>query len=210
MSEREQINLKAQDFFENLWRRGDPWDLETSAFEEEKYDRQLRILADRPSPRALELGCGAGAFTRLLSRVSDHVVGIDISPAAIARARSTGMRENAVEFHAGNILEYDLRTGGPWDLVVMSETIYYLGWLYSFFDVAWVASEIFAATVVGGRFLMANTCGGIEDYLVRPWLIRTYRDLFLNAGYRLESEDIFRGSKNGADVEVLISLFAKR
>jgi hypothetical protein len=56
---------------------------------------------------------------------------------------------------------------------------------------------------------MANTCGGVEDYLLRPWIIRTYRDLFLNVGYRLESEEIFHGTKSGVDIEVLISLYQK-
>src|SRR5206468_2131690 len=108
-----------------------------------------------------------------------------------------------------NIMDFDIRNEGRWDLVVMSETIYYLGWLYSFFDVGWRASELFAATTDGGHLLMANTCGGVEDYLLRPWLIRTYRDLFVNSGYQLKSEDMFRGKKNGTDLEVLISLFAK-
>ena len=56
---------------------------------------------------------------------------------------------------------------------------------------------------------MANTYGGVEDYLLRPWLIRTYRDLFLNVGYRIEAEEVFCGNKDGVELEVLISLFAK-
>ena len=56
---------------------------------------------------------------------------------------------------------------------------------------------------------MANTCGGVEDYLLRPWIIRTYRDLFLNVGYQREVEEIFHGKKNGVDIDVLISLFDK-
>jgi SAM-dependent methyltransferase len=210
MSDRENTNLTAREFFENLWTRGDPWKLETSRFETEKYERQLRLLADRRYPRSLELGCGAGAFTRLLTRVSDHVVGIDISPAAIERARGAGKTTNGLKFHVGNIVDYDLRSGSPWDLVVMSETIYYLGWLYSFFDVAWLASEIFAATRVGGRFLMANTCGGVGGHLMRPALIRTYHDLFLNTGYHIEAEEMFKGSKDDVEIDVLIDVFTKR
>jgi hypothetical protein len=106
-------------------------------------------------------------------------------------------------------MDYDLRAEGSWDLVVMSETIYYLGWLYPFFDVAWLAGEIFAATGDNGRLLMANTCGGVEDFLLRPWIIRTYHDLSVNAGYRPASEETFRGMKDGCDIEVLISLFEK-
>ena len=56
---------------------------------------------------------------------------------------------------------------------------------------------------------MANTCGGVEDYLLRPWIIRTYHDLFLNVGYQLDAEETFRGTKDGADIEVIISLFGK-
>src|SRR3990172_2005201 len=124
-------------------------------------------------------------------------------------AEAAGGGHGTVEFLATNIMDYDPRSEGPWDLVVLSETIYYLGWLYSFFDVAWLSSELFAASGRGGRLLMANTCGGGDDGLLHPWLIRTYRDLFLNVGYRLEIEEVFRGTKNGVDFEVLISLFAK-
>jgi len=106
-------------------------------------------------------------------------------------------------------MDYDPNTEGPWDLVVMSETIYYLGWLYPLFDVGWLATEIFAATREGGRFLMANTYGGEKDYLLRPWLIDTYRNLFLNVGFDLEAEELVTGAKNGVEYEVLVALFSK-
>ena len=37
MAEREQVSLKAQSFFNDLWTRGDPWELETSNWEHERY-----------------------------------------------------------------------------------------------------------------------------------------------------------------------------
>jgi hypothetical protein len=49
----------------------------------------------------------------------------------------------------------------------------------------------------------------VSDKLLLPYITRTYRDLFLNVGYRLEAEEIFRGTKNGIDFEILISLLAK-
>lgn len=208
MTERSLIAQKAQAFFEDLWKRGDPWKLETSEFERAKYEREIAILQGRRYPRALEIGCGTGSFTRSLAHIADQVVAIDISPTAITRARAASGLE-AIDFRVANIMDCSPRSEGPWDLLVMSETICYLGWLYSFFDVAWLAAEIFAATREHGQMLMANTCGGVEDYLLRPWIIRTYRDLFLNVGYRLDSEEIFRGKKDGVDIEVLISLFGK-
>jgi SAM-dependent methyltransferase len=207
--ERKLSDEKARLFFEDLWKFGDPWDLETSQFEKDKYDLQLAMLGNHRYPRALEIGCGAGAFTRRLSGIADRVLALDISANAIAKAQQAKLEYGSVEYRVANVMDYSVGDQGPWDLVVMSETICYLGWLYSFFDVAWLAAELFAATRTAGQFLMANTCGGVEDYLLRPWIIRTYRDLFLNVGYQLKSEEMFRGCKNGAQVEVLVSLFMK-
>jgi SAM-dependent methyltransferase len=209
MTESEFISEKARAFFDNLWKRGDPWDLESSEFEQDKYARQLEMIDGRRYAHVLEIGCGAGAFTLLLAGIADRVIALDVAPSAIARAREAGADPKVVDFRVANIMDYDLRAEGPWDLVVMSETIYYLGWLYPFFNVAWLASELFTTTNDAGRLLMANTYGGTEDYLLRPWLIHTYRDLFLNVGYRLEAEEIFRGTKDGADLEALNTLLVK-
>ena len=209
MTERKQTDEKARAFFEDLWKRGDPWELESSEFEQAKYMRQLSMLDQYRYARALEIGCGAGSFTRLLAGITEQVVALDISPTAIECVRTEGSGSATVDFRVANIMDYDVRAEGPWDLVVMNETIYYLGWLYSFFDVSWLAAKLFEATRGGGRLLMANTCGGVEDYLLCPWIIRTYRDLFLNVGYRLEAEETFHGTKNGVHLEVLISLYNK-
>ena len=207
MSERSLIHSKAEAFFEELWKKGDPWQFETSAFEREKYEAEIAALGGRRYSRVLEIGCGAGCFTRSLARIADQIIAIDISPTAIARARTIGL--DTVDFKVANIMDYNPRVEGPWDLIVLNETICYLGWLYSFFDVAWLAAELFAATRDNGQLLMANTCGGVNDYLLLPWIIRTYHDLFVNVGYRLASEEIFRGTKDGSHIEVLIADFGK-
>jgi SAM-dependent methyltransferase len=209
MSERESISQKAQSFFEELWKRGDPWDIETSDFEQRRCTRLLQILSARRYAKALEVGCATGVFTRFLARVADRSVALDISPTAIACARKTWTGPDSTEFRVANIIEYDPRAEGPWDLVVMSDMIYFLGWLYPFFDVAWLAMELFAATTVGGQLLLANCYGGAEDYLMRPSLIRTYRDLFVNVGYHIKTEETFRGTKNGVEIQALITLFEK-
>jgi SAM-dependent methyltransferase len=206
-SDREDAGQRARSFFDDLWQQGDYWALETSAFEQEKYAREIALLAGHRYPRVLEIGCGAGAFTRLLADLSDHVLAVDVSAAAIQRAR--GVTRSNVEFREANIMETDLELEGTWDLVVMSETIYYLGWLYSFFDVHWLARRLFAVMTDGGRFLMANTFGDSVGYLLRPSLIRTYRDLFVNEGFRVAREEIFCGTKEGTPLEVLISVFEK-
>jgi SAM-dependent methyltransferase len=209
MTDRESINRKIHSFFEELWQRGDPWDLETSEFEQRRCARLLEILSARRYAKALEIGCAGGVFTRLLAQVADRVVALDVSPTAIERAKATWPGPESAEFQVANIIDYDARREGPWELVVMSDMVYLLGWLYPFFDIAWLAMELFAATCVGGQLLLANCYGGVDDYLMRPPLIHTYRDLFINVGYRIKTEETFRGTKNGVDIDVLITLFEK-
>jgi SAM-dependent methyltransferase len=207
--DREQVGQEARQFFDSLWAKGDPWHIETTAVTQRTHARLMALLEGRRYRRALEIGCGAGAFTRRLARIADSVLALDIAPAAIEAARAPSIGPGAVEFRVANIMQCDVRADGPWDLVVMSEMVYFLGWLYPFFDVAWLASELLAATADGGRLVLANTQLGMEQPLMLPWIIRTYHDLFRNVGYRVEAEEILPGAKNGVELEILISLFVK-
>jgi SAM-dependent methyltransferase len=209
MNDREVLAEKAQNFFEELWSQGDYWELERSELNQASFERQRSLLDDRRYGRVLELGCGAGLFTSQLAEISDWVVGLDVAPSAIEQARARGLDPNTVDFRVANVMDYDYRAEAPWDLVVMSETIYYLGWLYSMFDICWLGSEIFRATVEGGRMLMANTYGSRKDHLLLPWVIDTYRDLFLNVGYRRDAEEVVRGVKHTVHYEILVTLFSK-
>jgi SAM-dependent methyltransferase len=209
MIERERVSQHAREFFDRLWSKGDPWDIEGAELTRREHDRMIALLDGRRYGRVLEIGCGAGAFTRRLSTIADAVLALDVAPAAIERARTLNAGPAAVEFRVANVMEYDPRADGPWDLVVMAEMIYLLGWLYPFFDIAWLASQLFAATADGGRLLLANTIYGMEQPLLLPWVIRTYHDLFRNVGYETESEETMRGAKDGVELEILISRFVK-
>jgi 2-polyprenyl-3-methyl-5-hydroxy-6-metoxy-1,4-benzoquinol methylase len=213
MSEHHEAHAKARAFFDDIWSRGDIWQLETSEFEQAKYRCQLDLLGPGPHGRALEIGCASGCFSRLLASQGDQVVALDVSPLAIQRARELAARagDSTVDFRVANVMEFDPAPDGPWDLVVMSETIYYLGWLYPFWDVGWMAKQLFEATAPGGRLLMANTRVAIEnqDYLLQPWIIDTYRDLFTNVGYRAQVEELFRGEKEGCTLEALVTVFRR-
>ena len=207
MIDRADADRRAAAYFSELWRGGDPWDLETSPFEQAKYDAQLALIdaGARRYGRALEIGCAAGAFTRRLAERCDSVVALDIAEPAIALARARTRTTN-IDYRVGNIMQWDAELDGHWDLVVLAETVCYLGWLYPFFDVAWLAHRLHEGTRPGGRLLLANTCGGVDDYLLRPWIIRTYHDLFRNAGFAVQHDTVFRGVKNGAGIEALITL----
>jgi SAM-dependent methyltransferase len=209
MTEREEISLKAQTYFDELWSRGDPWGLETSEFEHKRYARLLEILKCPKYERVLEIGCGSGTFTRLLAPMAQHLLALDVSTNAIARAQTAKGKLKDVEFRVANIMDYDVQAEGPWDLIVMSETVYFLGWLYSLFDVCWLASQLFKATRDGGELLLANLQGEAHGPLFLPGIIRTYEHLFVNMGYQCQYQEIFRDKKDGIDLEIAMSLLTK-
>ena len=208
--DRQAISRRMKSHYEAVWQAGDAWSLEASRYEQIRYDFQVEMLATRRYASILEIGCGSGCLTRRLATISDRVLALDISPAAIERARAqvTSIADSgSIELRAADIMDVDVAAEGPWDLVVFSETIYCLGWLYPMFDVALLAANLRAAMLPGGRLLLSNTYGADRDWLLRPWLIDTYRDLFRNVGFELEREDVFCGIKDEVEMRVLTSLF---
>ena len=208
MTDSDELGRKAREVYEERWRRGDPWEFETSALDHASYARQIELISDRPIRRALEVGCGAGLFTSKLAQVADYVLALDVAPSAIERAQARNLGPS-VEFRVANAIEYEAGAEEPFDLVVMSETIYSLGWLYPIFHIGYLVTQLFASTEPGGRLLMANTYGHERDWTMLPWLTNTYRDLARNVGYRVEHEEILRGVKDGVEYEVLITLFER-
>lgn len=206
-ADRANAGAEARRFFEDLWREGDHWDLETSDYDQARYDRELALLGGRRYRRALEIGSGEGALTRRLAEIADSVLAVEVAETAVERARARQL--DGVEFRVANIMELEVEEEGPFDLVVFGETIYYLGWLYSFYEVGWLAWRLYGATELGGHLLLANTVLSDTKGLESPWLIRTYRDLFANVGYELEREEMFRAEKGGAEMEALLSLFTR-
>lgn len=200
--------VEAREFFDRLWSESDPWNLDTSDLDQVRFQRQLELLGGRHYQRGLEIGCAGGAFTRRLAETCGELVGIDISQHAIAKARAAIDGHPGVELRVANVMELDLEQEGTWDLVVLTETSYYLGWLYPMFDVGWLAHSLHDATRAGGRLLLANTIS-TDTGIMSPWLIRAYRDLFANVGYELETEEVLRGTKETVEFEILLTLFRK-
>ena len=194
--------------YDSLWRRGDPWQYETSTFEREKYRREISLLDGRRYARALEIGCGAGAFTRLLADLSDEVDALDISPSAIEQARQS-VPLDAVHFQVANVMRWEPLGQRKWDLITLADTIACIGSTYSVLEVACLAATLIGATAPGGRLLLADTYGGVPELPFRAWITRTYHDLFINIGYQRETEELFRGLKDGMEIPVLMSVFVK-
>lgn len=68
-------------------------------FEQDRYDRVLRVLPQR-ADRILDAGCGSGGVSLRLANHGRHVVGTDDSPSmiALAKKRQSEHRKNNVDF----------------------------------------------------------------------------------------------------------------
>jgi cyclopropane fatty-acyl-phospholipid synthase-like methyltransferase len=111
-------------YFERLYAGGaDPWGFASSAYEREKYAASLAALPAGRFGAALEVGCSIGIFTRTLAARCDTVLALDVAENALEQAR--------VNCPAPHVRFLNREVPACWpdgcfDLIVLSEVLYYL------------------------------------------------------------------------------------
>ena len=111
-------------YFEGLYAEsGDPWNFETSEYEQHKYARTLSVLGERTFRRALEAGASIGIFTEMLADRCDELLAVDVSERAVATARRRLSERGHVRVERRTLPEE--MPDGPFDLIVASEVLYY-------------------------------------------------------------------------------------
>jgi SAM-dependent methyltransferase len=114
-------------YFEDLYARDpDPWGFADSAYERAKYDATLAALSRPRYARGLEVGCSIGVLTRDLARRCDALFALDAVEAPLAAARTRCADLPHVAFHRARVPHEWPQEAGPFDLVVLSEILYYL------------------------------------------------------------------------------------
>jgi SAM-dependent methyltransferase len=148
-----------RDYYEELWRRL-PEQLEPPDWE---LRRSFLLSEVRAGDRALDLGCGAGEFTAVLAEAGAHAVGVDVSEAALARARA---KHPGLDFRLVPI-DGPLPFEGNWfELVWASEVIEHVA------DTGRWLSDVRRVLAPGGRLLMTTpshgrlrvALGGVERF----------------------------------------------
>lgn len=102
----------------------DPWQM-TSPKEQFRFAETVRLLREvRPRYQSLlELGCGEGHQSVFFETITDRLYGIELSKAAIARARR---RCPAAEFRNARLEELrELLKGQRFDIITACEVLYY-------------------------------------------------------------------------------------
>lgn len=114
-----------EDYFRGIYASDpDPWHFTSSPYEREKYAATLAAL---PQPRyrsAFEPACSIGVFTRALSERCARLLATDLVPAAAEATRARCADRPHVEIRQGT-MPADWPTG-PFDLIVLSEFLYFL------------------------------------------------------------------------------------
>lgn len=110
-------------YFARMYERADdPWGFAQRWYEQRKYALTLAALPD-PSYRAgLEVGCSVGVLTARLAQRCDRLLALDVSERALAAARTRV--PSTVELRRAAVP--DGWPAGTYDLVVLSEVLYYL------------------------------------------------------------------------------------
>jgi predicted TPR repeat methyltransferase len=114
-------------FFAFKYKRVDPWCFDATPYQVRHFVTTLALIPKRTYRRVLEVGCGEGVFSQRLLQEREilEFIGLDISSYAIQRASARCISFRQARFCVENILRAQPR--GPFDLIVIAETLYYLG-----------------------------------------------------------------------------------
>jgi SAM-dependent methyltransferase len=177
------------EFFEHLYTgQVDPWSVLTSAYERDKYEATLQALSKPRYRHALELGCSIGGLTRLLAARCDAVTAVDTSATALLRARQLCDAPN-VTFVQAHLPDGDW--GGTYDLVVLSEVLYY----FSIPALVRLADRLSKVVTPGTEFVVAHWTGETDYPLTGDRAMELFQSLMRadlrsrtrHPKYRLES-----------------------
>ncbi|MGA8848992.1 MAG: class I SAM-dependent methyltransferase [Dehalococcoidia bacterium] len=120
-------------YFEEVFKKEDPWQYFSCEYEKGKYVRQIETVKQySPHPQSiLEIGCAEGAHTMMLARAFPEasIVGIDISKFAVKRAKQNCEYCRNVNVIEADIIELFKQAYFPestFDVIIQSELLYYL------------------------------------------------------------------------------------
>jgi len=89
------------------------------------YHRFLLRQVPGHCRNALEIGCGTGAFARLLARKAEYVLALDLSPQMISLARERSEQYMNIDFQVANVLSWEFLPE-QFDCIVSIATLHHL------------------------------------------------------------------------------------
>ena len=152
------------DGFEDKFRQDiDPWNYAHSAFEAYKRGVLLRAIGAQRIGRGLELACAIGETTRFLAPRCLRLRALDSSATAL---REAGRRIGPLARVSLERVVLPDMPRGPFDLIVVSEILYYL----KPNDLRTLLARLFRATAPGGRIVLLHHLRDFDDAAILPRL----------------------------------------
>jgi predicted TPR repeat methyltransferase len=158
--------------------------------------------------RVIDLGCGTGLAARAFAGIAGDIIGIDLSPRMIERARATGLY---AEVEVAEIVEGLARQpDASADLILAADVMVYVH------DMAPLLAEVARVLAPGGLFAFTLESHPGEGVVLGEGLRYAYgaasaRMLIEAAGLTLERlEPASSRTESGAQVPGLVAVAAKR
>ncbi len=178
------------EYFDQIYAAdADPWGYMTSAYERRKYAATLAALPRARFGRAFEPGCSIGVLTRMLARRCSRLEAADISETSLHRAREWCRGKRNIRFH--RMVIPARWPGGTFDLIVLSEVLYYL----SLRDIRETARRTSRSLRAGGMVIIVHWLGATGtvrggDQAARQFISQSRRLMVIaqrrNGQYRLD------------------------
>lgn len=105
---------------EEINTKSDPWETQ-HPYNQKTFKQLIELIKLVPHVSILEVGCGQGSFTKLLTEVSKDVTAIDISKSAIKQARES---VKGAQFEAISLENFYPKR--RFDVIVCAEILYYI------------------------------------------------------------------------------------
>ena len=147
------------EYFEYVYTANDdPWNFGSSPYEAAKYARSLAALPRAHYRRALEVGCSIGVLSGLLAARAERLHSTDVNEQALSRARVRNAAHPNITFERRRLP--DELPDGPFDLVMLSEVLYYL----SPGDLERALDAVLERTEPGGNLMLVHWTPPVHDY----------------------------------------------
>lgn len=173
-----QYDSYSETYFDELYNNNtDPWQYQTRWYEKRKRDICLAMLPKPHYNHAIELGCGNGVFSELLAQRCQALVSIDGNQQAVQLAKERLVKLPHVYVIQGvfpivllnleqkSVDSYSLSnnvstTHSPFDLIVISEVLYYLEPNDIDTVIAWARQNL----AIGGTLLCCHWRYAIDGF----------------------------------------------
>lgn len=147
-------------FFEHAHADGDPWDLATDTYEQERYDTVVAHVPPGRYASAFEPGCSIGELTARLAGRCEHVESIDLAASAVRQAAWRCRDLHNVTIRQGALPD-DIPERA-FDLIAFVE----IGYYFTPEQLTAICRELDTRLAPGGRLVAAHWIGRSPDHVM--------------------------------------------